>query len=64
MHGLEEGRRVIGAAASRFERFLYDQERCVWTGGIETGIMLIIRIDAGDEFLVPECRGQPHTSQR
>src|SRR5262249_27673775 len=52
VHGFEERRPVVGVATGRFERFLYDEKRRVRTGGVETGIMFILGVDASDEFLV------------
>lgn len=49
---LEESGRVIGVAADGFERLLYDGKRRIRTSGVETGIVLMIRIDASDEFVV------------
>src|SRR5215471_17484877 len=52
VHGLEESRSVVGVAPGDLERFLDDEKRRVRTGGVETGIMLIARVDAGDKCLV------------
>ena len=52
VHGLEESRCVVGVAPGDLERFLDDEKRRVRTGGVEAGIVLIARVDAGDEFLV------------
>src|SRR5207247_2767014 len=53
---------IFGVAAGDFQRFLDDEKCRVRTGRVETGIMLIASVDAGDEFLVVRCieaRGIP-----
>ena len=52
VHRLEEGRRVVGLAAGGLERLLDDEQRRVGAGGVEAGIVLVVGVDAGDEFLV------------
>src|SRR4051794_26996728 len=52
VHRLEKARRVLGAATRSLERLLDDEKRGVGAGGVEAGIVLEIRIDRGDEFLV------------
>ena len=62
VHGLEENRGVVGVAPGDLERFLDDEKRRVRTGGVETGIVLIARVDPGDEFLV--VRGHASAGRR
>src|SRR4029077_8724367 len=55
LHCLRKGGASAGLAADSFNGFSYNEKRRVRTGGVETGIVLIIRVDAGDEFLVVRC---------
>src|SRR5579875_2063283 len=52
LHCLEEGRRVVRAAAGGLERLLDDEQRRIGTRGIEAGIMLVSLVDAGNELPV------------
>jgi hypothetical protein len=52
VHGFEECRRVIRLSTGRLEGFLDDEKRGVGTGGVESGIVFVCRIDAGDKLLV------------
>src|SRR5499427_1326990 len=51
LHRLEEGR-CVGFASGGFQRLFDDEERRIWTCGIETGIVFIGLVDASDEFLI------------
>src|SRR3569832_995757 len=62
VHRLEERGRVVGLAAGGLERLLDDEQRGIGARRVETGIVLVGVVDAGNELLVVrrvEARGVP-----